>query len=405
MQIKNHRDVYCHYPKQLLASCFSNTIPLNLKESLQTNILPLEVFANHPKDYRMSNRGTGRVHEIVDPSLNCFENSWIATKFQLTSEGAKINGDINNIDRNLHPALYGDIEKLFNEMLPMMSSLRDLSKYEALNVIVKIQSSQLKSGETAEGKFHQEGFKSEGIFMVALYYFSISKEIKGGNLELQFVKDKKFNKELGCMNYEMEKSSFDVQEGDALVFLNRYCDHRITKLEAISTNSDSFVERKVLAFFIADPSKSTIPNSMNLKINKKLDVNEKDFSYVRRNNFLKALVLSDIEKELDYNDEEEPNTNEVVSDKIEKRDEDSFQVILGADNGELHTIECKSSDTLRDLMAKCQMISKTNELTNIFHFKDQSFKGGNTTLAECGISGKKNSKITLFSRSSRNVVM
>ena len=145
----------------------------------------------------------------MDPNFNCLDNSWIATEFLINNGKVQINGDINNIDKTLYPDLYKDIEAIFQEMYPLMNEVRNLegylNKYNKLNVIVKIQSYQLKSGETYEGQFHQEGFKREGIFMIGIYYFHISPNLKGGNLELKYIKEKKFSESQGCLNYLMEK--------------------------------------------------------------------------------------------------------------------------------------------------------------------------------------------------------
>ena len=68
----------------MFGSHVSHKIRSKLKESFKNHLLSLEDLRNDPRDYRLtslSDKGTGKVHDIVDPSLNCFEDSWIATEF------------------------------------------------------------------------------------------------------------------------------------------------------------------------------------------------------------------------------------------------------------------------------------------------------------------------------------
>ncbi len=294
MQVSDRQDIYSNYPKQLLGSCFSHKIHPKLRQNFIKNLLALEDSRNDPRDYRLAflmGRGTGRIHDIVDPNLNCLDNSWIATEFLHNNGKVQINGEINNLNSSLHPDLYKDIEAIFQEMFPLMREVRDLdvylSKYNKLNVIVKLQSYQIKSNETYEGQFHQEGFKREGIFMIGIYYYHISPNLKGGNLELKYVKQKKFNEEQGCLNYVMEKKQFQLQEGDVAVFLNRRCEHRIDRLETHLPKPEQIYERKILVFFIADPNNSTLPTSKNLTLNHQIVMKEKDLIYAKRDDFKK----------------------------------------------------------------------------------------------------------------------
>ena len=250
----------------------------------------------------------------MDPNFNCLDNSWIATEFLINNGKVQINGDINNIDKTLYPDLYKDIEAIFQEMYPLMNEVRNLegylNKYNKLNVIVKIQSYQLKSGETYEGQFHQEGFKREGIFMIGIYYFHISPNLKGGNLELKYVKEKKFSESQGCLNYLMEKKTFDIHEDDIAIFLNRRCEHRIDKLETYLPKADQIYERKILVFFIADPHNSTIPTSKHLKINTSIPLNEKDLLYAKRDDFKKSRFVTN-SNEVDYSENEGDKCQEI----------------------------------------------------------------------------------------------
>lgn len=174
-----------------------------------------------------------------------------------------------------------------------VGNLNENLKDSKLNVIVKIQSYELKAGETYEGQFHQEGLKKEGIFMVAIYYFHISPNLKGGHLELKFIK-----------NNIMETKTLQIQENSVAIFLNQKCEHRINLLETYLPKPGKVYERKILAFFIADPQNSTIPNSKNLKLNQKAFIDERDLMYAKRDGFRKAR-LAFINEKLDYGENEE----------------------------------------------------------------------------------------------------
>ena len=177
----NDRENIFSSEKMILASRFINPISSKVKKSFISHFLPLESSKTDPRDYRLGailNRGTGKIHDIVDPNLNCLENSWIATEFEIKNSKVTTNGDINNIDKKQYPELYDDIAIIFQEMLPCLKEVQNIEEFEKLNVIVKIQSYELKNDEVYEGEFHQEGFQAEGIFMVAIYYFDVSPNLK-----------------------------------------------------------------------------------------------------------------------------------------------------------------------------------------------------------------------------------
>ena len=174
-----------------------------------------------------------------------------------------------------------------------VGNLKEHLKDNKLNVIVKIQSYELKAGETYEGQFHQEGLNKEGIFMVAIYYFHISPNLKGGDLELKFAK-----------NNKTETNKFQIQENSVAIFLNQRCEHRISLLETYLPKPGKVYERKILAFFIADPQNSTIPTSKNLQLNQKALNDEKDLMYAKRDGFKKAR-LAFASEELNYGENEE----------------------------------------------------------------------------------------------------
>ena len=145
---------------------------------------------------------------------------------------------------------------------------------------MKIQSYELKNDEVYEGEFHQEGFQAEGIFMVAIYYFDVSPNLKGGDLELRFPKFK--------LSGDIEIKKISIEEDDVVIFRNQECEHRINKLETLYPKKDQIYERKILAFFIADPKNSVIPNSKDLKLNKEVTDIQKDMIYTQKDEFKKG---------------------------------------------------------------------------------------------------------------------
>ena len=282
MQPSDREDIFFYTPK-ILASRFTDKISPKVKKSFIRHFLPLENSVNDDRDYRLGStlkRGTGKIHDIVDPSLNCLKNSWIATEFEIKNSKVSINGDINNIDKKKYTELYDDIAMVFQQMLPCMKEVQNMDKYEKLNVIVKIQSYELKNDETYEGEFHQEGFQAEGIFMVAIYYFHVSPNLKGGDLELRFPKFK--------LSGDIEIKKISIEEDDVVIFRNQECEHRINKLETLYPKKDQIYERKILAFFIADPKNSVIPNSKDLKLNKEVTDIQKDMIYTQKDEFKKG---------------------------------------------------------------------------------------------------------------------
>ena len=373
MEPADIQEIHSVFPKKVLGCCFSNKIPVKLRQSFAKNLKPLEETRNDVRDYRLASvmgRGTGRIHDIVDPNLNCLENSWIATEFEWKNQKFHINDEINNISRKQHPNLYQDIEAIFNEMVPYFNHVRDLNSYlqnyNKLNVIVKVQSYQLAEGETYEGQFHQEGFKREGIFMIGIYYFRISNVLKGGNLELKFVKDKKFDSKLGCCNYLMEKKSFTIQEDDIAIFLNRRCEHRLDRLETQGGKPGEIYERKILVFFISDPLKSCIPTSKSLKINQDIAQVEKDLIYAKRDDFKKNRFVTN-SNEVDYseNEGEQIGTIKEVFGEQEKepakfsKGKGTFMVNIKTLDGKSFDVECTPDLTIEQLKVLIYKKEKT----------------------------------------------
>ena len=237
-----------------------------------------------------------------------------------------------------------------------VGNLKEHLKDNKLNVIVKIQSYELKAGETYEGQFHQEGLNKEGIFMVAIYYFHISPNLKGGDLELKFAK-----------NNKTETNKFQIQENSVAIFLNQRCEHRISLLETYLPKPGKVYERKILAFFIADPQNSTIPTSKNLQLNQKALNDEKDLMYAKRDGFKKArLVFTNDELDYGENDEfskkilkeveefkqkgEDLNLNKSDIKKTNQKTNVSFPITIGTTGGKFCSVYVSDDTTVEQTM-------------------------------------------------------
>lgn len=243
-------------------------------------------------------------------------------------------------------------------MLPAMREIYDLREFPKLNVIVKIQSYEISENDTYEGDFHMEGFKNEGIFMVGLYYFSISPNLRGGDLELKYVKNRKKEETKNEFIFEFETQTIPIKEDDIVVFKNRYCEHKMKKLEAIYPKQNQIFERKILAFFIADPKNSDIPTSQEVKINQ-VPALQKDLFYELRDKFRKTrTVMNEKNNIQSENDPEDlyPDQNLITKQKknVEQNQSNGFQIFVKELTGETYTINACASDTIEILKCKVQ---------------------------------------------------
>ena len=162
----------------------------------------------------------------------------------------------------------------------------------------------------------------------------------------------------------MDIKDFAVEEGDTAVFLNRRCEHRITKLETLNVEKEEIYERKMLAFFIIDPEKSNIPNSKNMIINKNLSKEEIDASYLRKKIFKNSRFVDKCE-ELDYSETENDEVIKSISEKfqVEKNDADQnsrrefLMINIKTLTGKFFPIYAYSDDSVK--MLKTLIIEET----------------------------------------------
>ena len=133
---------------------------------------------------------------------------WLPTPFKITSERkCKIQEYINNLDQSVFPALYQDLEHLFEIFLPYFEEVWSYSKAvkffdgedddddsengeipplakeavsftgQELQIIVKIVEYRLQTDQAYEGVWHAEGMSHENIVMTGddkLAYIVIS---------------------------------------------------------------------------------------------------------------------------------------------------------------------------------------------------------------------------------------
>ncbi|CAF1194575.1 unnamed protein product [Adineta steineri] len=83
---------------------------------------------------------------------------------------------------------YDDIAKIFQAMLPMFEQMKLIklssNEEQKLQVIVKAQSYNLKSGMKYSGRWHTEG-QTENIVAVGVYYLDIDDQLEGGSLKFR----------------------------------------------------------------------------------------------------------------------------------------------------------------------------------------------------------------------------
>ena len=100
----NDKETIFSSEKSILATRFADKISSKVKKSFISHFLPFESSKNDPRDYRLGsllNRGTGKIHDIVDPNLNCLENSWIATEFEIKNSKVAYSNDFSR-NASLH---------------------------------------------------------------------------------------------------------------------------------------------------------------------------------------------------------------------------------------------------------------------------------------------------------------
>ncbi|CAF1190991.1 unnamed protein product [Adineta steineri] len=145
---------------------------------------------------------------------------------------------------------YDDIAKIFQAMLPMFEQMKliklNSNEEQKLQVIVKAQSYNLKSGMKYSGRWHTEG-QIENIVAVGVYYLDIDDQLEGGSL--------KFRPKVGpnksyADGIEINHYVSSIKTGTAVVFSNSI-PYRFQQIRNL-THEDGR-RRTFLNFFIVDP--------------------------------------------------------------------------------------------------------------------------------------------------------
>jgi Protein of unknown function (DUF4246) len=235
---------------------------------------------------------------------------WLPSVVQINDSGtARIDGYINNLDRDRHAAAYTDMEDLFSVALPLIESVLGYVtatelwredhpniEHEAdlpdnpemrtqsaaplslrgreLLVIPKIVEYQLSAGETHEGVWHVEGMSHEHIVATCVFVLDRDELLEGGNLRF---KRPYTVGEAGRLFWKIDQSRPGPAEalvaegtvpvgelatpaGRLLVFPNSHI-HKLSPLSLAA--GDSCGRRRVIVFWIVDPAVS-IPSTRDV---------------------------------------------------------------------------------------------------------------------------------------------
>jgi hypothetical protein len=317
----------------------------NLVDGTTRNMIrdTLDEFAKETKDYFIP-----MYHNIIDPNLTAVKQDgiyqWTATDFiieevkistfnimcslQLCVQrkckrlGKYIIDKITKLlqDKKIPKAhivspisnipldkveLYVAAEQILNAALPLLSKLTKpaLLLPGKLQAVMKAQRIYLKPGEEYDGIWHRDG-KHENIVAVVIYYFRVSEQLIGGDLE--FIDKRPIKNKLGLYGdcdeedftteqaraavKSLPQCRIPVKKGTLAVFSNYQNIHRVLKMACEGkdpTSPDGYASRDFLLFFIVDqskPLKSTVTN---------LNISDNRFE-VRKNLFVEQIKPSGI---------------------------------------------------------------------------------------------------------------
>ncbi|CAF4923328.1 unnamed protein product, partial [Rotaria sp. Silwood1] len=176
---------------------------------------------------------------------------------------------------------YQNLEKIFEKLVPMFKKLNLLNSDETdthLEVVVKVQSYNIKPGIKYSGRWHTEGYK-ENIIAVGVYYLHIDEKLEGGALKfrppkLPYAKYggsgiPKLLQEDNCWidNFAMvDKQWRDLYENvnryvmpktDTAIVFSNSLPHRFCSIRNLTQKSR---RRTFLNFFIVNPHKPILPS-------------------------------------------------------------------------------------------------------------------------------------------------
>ena len=300
----------------------------SVSEELRTRLLAgfESLLASEPADFHP---GSGTVvRDLVHPSLYCYvakrappsknpaskepafdfwgrpyEGSvyqWLPTPFHVAEDGSvMIEGEINNLDRGRHGALYGDLAALFSAALPQFESvygyarglkllvprdedceadLPEPSSHVAqgpppapaslrgrtLQVITKIVEYNLAAGEQFEGVWHVEGMSHEHILATGVTVLDRDDALLGGQIRFQRPYTREEAGQLFWNVPQCRKAtadefvdlgvipigSLDTPRGRQFVFPNAHI-HKLAKMSVAPGAASA--RRRVIVFWLVDP--------------------------------------------------------------------------------------------------------------------------------------------------------
>ncbi|KAL2622542.1 hypothetical protein R1flu_002747 [Riccia fluitans] len=207
---------------------------------------------------------------------------WLPSEFSIDSQGAvKIQSYINNLEEAPNQDLYRAIELVFELFLPMLEKLlssdeeNEQLRDRNLQVIVKAANYAIQpKGKVYEGSWHVEGMSHEHICATGIYYYSTSEFLQDAGLEFRRERDPEsdypsvleynmgMEEELGDDFPDMEGLQHNVMLGavptveDRLLIFPNSHQHKVSGVT--NTSEFQFGTRKILVFFVVDPSKEIV---------------------------------------------------------------------------------------------------------------------------------------------------
>lgn len=274
----------------------SDLVSASTRSSLQRE---LEILGEKRRD-----SPAPKYHNIIDPNIGNVNGTWVPTEFQVSEapfeetvavlerawekgtngmslpEGflekamshndppfvragkVEIRSHIPDLDPHDNAQLYLAIENVFEAALPLLAKMKlpALLLPGPLQVVVKAQRIVLKASQTYSGVWHEDGVR-EHVIAVVLYYYRVSRTLKGGDMEIAakdrtcvlgvgdnidfpMLSERAARQGIG----EIPRCKVPISEGTLLVFSNYAAVHRVLPMRAVG----GLGSRDFLAFFVID---------------------------------------------------------------------------------------------------------------------------------------------------------
>ncbi|KAJ0398564.1 hypothetical protein ATCC90586_010360 [Pythium insidiosum] len=230
--------------------------------------------------------------EVVGSQDACFRYyhqplyQWIPSDFRVDGDGnVKILSYINNLHPVLHREMYDSIEKIFSKFVPLVPAFPEIPpqltigvqspmqytmKGTTVQVITKIAEIHLTPENPVYpgGSWHIEGTETESIVATGIYYFGCE-NITESKLSFRVIVHQPpydQNDDMGvATTYGLENEDALIQNLGAATAIENRCivfpntlQHKVEPFKLADPTKPGV--RKILAFFIVDPSKK-IPST------------------------------------------------------------------------------------------------------------------------------------------------